>query len=408
MVTYVYTAKNLDSGLMVHAEVQAENEQAAAKVLMAQKLFPIDIQLKGANELAKIFPFLNHVKTKDRVIFTRQLATLINAGLPLVQSLRTVRDQITAPPLQEVIDKVIASVEGGKSLAVAFGLHPEVFNNVYVNLVAAGESSGTLDKALERLANQQEKDAAIVGKIRGAMIYPLIVFVVMVAVVIFMLTAVLPQIGLLYKDLHKDLPPLTQFLLSLSNFLLHQWYIALFLLIAAAYGFASFFRSERGKRFADDFKLHMPLFGKLYQKVYMARFARTMSTLVASGVPLLEALGIVRLAINNMLVGDSIAKAANQVKGGKALSASLEGDPNFTILVPQMIAIGEKSGALDDMLDRTATFYENEVDEEIKNISTVIEPAMMVILGVTVGLIIAAILLPIYGLVGSGGLTNLK
>ncbi len=408
MVTFVYTAKNLDTGEMVKAEVQADSDQSAAKLLMGQRLYPISIEPKDVGGLMALVPFVNHIGYKDRVIFTRQLATLINAGLPLVQSLRTVRDQVTNKPLQLIIDDIIASVEGGKSLAAAFALHPDVFNVVYVNLVAAGESSGTLDKALERLATQQEKDAAILSKIRSALIYPFIVLIVMVGVVIFMLTTVLPQIGSLYKDLGKQLPPLTAALLAVSNFIVNQWYLALIILAGFGYGFYYFFKSERGKRLADTFKLKMPLFGQLFRKMYMARFARTLGTLVATGVPLLESLNIVKNAVNNSLVADSVEKASIKVKGGKSLSSSLENDPNFLRLVPQMIAIGERSGAMDDMLDRVATFYEDEVDEQVKNISTVIEPAMMVILGITVGLIIASILLPIYSLIGSGGLNNIK
>ncbi|HSX48148.1 MAG TPA: type II secretion system F family protein [Candidatus Nanoarchaeia archaeon] len=408
MVTFVYTAKNLDTGEMVKAEVQADSDQSAAKLLMGQRLYPISIEPKDVGGLMALVPFVNHIGYKDRVIFTRQLATLINAGLPLVQSLRTVRDQVTNKPLQLIIDDIIASVEGGKSLAAAFALHPDVFNVVYVNLVAAGESSGTLDKALERLATQQEKDAAILSKIRSALIYPFIVLIVMVGVVIFMLTTVLPQIGSLYKDLGKQLPPLTAALLAVSNFIVNQWYLALIILAGIGYGFYYFFKSEKGKRLADTFKLKMPLFGQLFRKMYMARFARTLGTLVATGVPLLESLNIVKNAVNNSLVADSVEKASIKVKGGKSLSSSLENDPNFLRLVPQMIAIGERSGAMDDMLDRVATFYEDEVDEQVKNISTVIEPAMMVILGITVGLIIASILLPIYSLIGSGGLNNIK
>lgn len=408
MVTFVYTAKNLDTGQMVKAEVQADSDMSAAKVLMGQRLYPISIEPKDAGGLLAMLPFANHIGYKDRVVFTRQLATLINAGLPLVQSLRTVRDQITSKPLQSVVDDIIANVEGGKSLASAFALHPTVFNNVYVNLVAAGESSGTLDKALERLATQQEKDAAILSKIRSALIYPVIVVVVMIGVVIFMLTTVLPQIGTLYKDLNKPLPFLTAVLLAISNFISHQWYLAIIILGGIGYGFYYFFKSEKGKYIADGIKLNMPLFGQLFRKMYMARFARTLGVLISTGVPLLEALAIVKNAVSNSLVGGSIERASVKVKGGKSLSSSLENDPHFLILVPQMIAIGERSGAMDDMLDRVATFYENEVDEQVKNISTIIEPAMMVILGVTVGLIIAAILLPIYGLIGAGGLNNIK
>jgi type IV pilus assembly protein PilC len=402
MVTYNYTAKNTSTGETVKAEVQAESEQAAAKLLMSQNLFPISIV---NNENSKLLDKLNigkGVKAKDRIIFTRQLSTLINAGLPLVQSLRTVKTQVNNKNLQTVLDAVIASVEGGSSLSASFAQHPKVFNQIYISLVAAGESSGTLDTTLERLASQQEKDAAILSKIRSAMVYPIIVLGVIFAVLVFMLTTVLPQIGLLYKDLKKELPPLTKALIAVSTFIIKYWWLTLALLILAIYGLRSYMKTESGRKMADGLKLHFPLFGKLFRKVYMARFSRTLGTLLQSGIPMLQALEIVKNAVNNRLLEDSIEASMSKVKGGKALSTSLENDPNFLILVPQMIKIGEQSGAIDEMLGRVATFYENEVDEEVKNLSTTIEPLLMVVLGVTVGVVIAAILLPVYSLVGSG------
>lgn len=408
MLTFVYTAHRTDTGEVVKAEVQAENERAAAKLLMAQGMFPISIEDKGKSGLLAKSGFGNHVGAKDRVIFTRQLSTLINAGLPLTQSLRTVTEQIQNKALRDVVANVVSAVEGGQSLSQAFGAHPKIFSDVYVSLVAAGEASGSLDKALERIANQQEKDAAILSKIRGALIYPIIVLGVIVAVLVFMLTTVLPQVGSLYKDLHRDLPLLTQVLLSISSFITHFWFLVVAALIGLGLALRSYIKTETGRKMADSFKLNMPLFGKIFRKVYMARFARTLGTMLQSGIPMLEALRIVKNAINNVHVEEVLEKSMQGVKGGKALSSTLEDKPEFLALVPQMIKIGEQSGAIDSMLDRVATYYENEVDEEVRNISTTIEPLLMVVLGVTVGGVIAAILLPVYALVGDGGVNNLK
>jgi type IV pilus assembly protein PilC len=402
MITYVYTAKNAESGEMVKAEVQADSEQAAAKLLMGQKLFPIVIVPKGEEGFGSKLKLGNRIRTKDRVIFTRQLATLINAGLPLIQSLRTVQEQITNKALQKIVGQVISSVEGGSTLANAFAQFPDVFNQIFISLVAAGEASGSLDKTLERIAAQQEKDAELASKIRGALIYPVIILVVIVAVMVFMLTTVLPQIGQLYKDLKKDLPPLTVGLIALSNFLVHYWWLALIMLVGGVFGLRNFFKTETGGEFVDRFKLSVPLFGRIFKKVYMARFSRTLGTLLASGIPMLEALEIVRNVLNNRILERAMERAIGQVRGGKALSGALEAEPTFLVLVPQMIRIGEQSGAIDQMLTRVAGFYEAEVDEEVKNISTTIEPALMVILGVVVALIIASILLPVYSLVGQG------
>jgi type IV pilus assembly protein PilC len=408
MLTFEYTAHRNDTDEVVKAEVQAENERAAAKLLMAQGLFPISIDDKAKKGLLAKTGLGTHVSAKDRVIFTRQLSTLINAGLPLTQSLRTVTDQIANKALQDVVVNVLTSVEGGVSLSQAFAQHPRVFSDIYVSLVAAGEASGSLDKALERIASQQEKDAAILSKIRGALIYPIIVLLVIIAVLVFMLTTVLPQVGGLYKDLHKDLPVLTQVLLAISTFITKFWYLTLIGVGGLAFAMRSYIKTDKGREMADSFKMNMPLFGKIFRKVYMARFARTLGTMLQSGIPMLEALRIVRDAIANVHVEHTIEKSMQGVKGGKALSSTLEDQETFLKLVPQMIKIGEQSGAIDSMLDRVATYYENEVDEEIKNISTTIEPLLMVVLGVTVGGVIAAILLPVYSLVGSGGVNNLK
>lgn len=408
MITFIYSAQKNDTGEMVKAEVQAENEQAAAKVLVAQGLFPISIEEKNGKGILARSGLSERVSAKDRVIFTRQLSTLINAGLPLTQSLRTVTEQIQNKTLRKVVSEVVTNVESGTSLSQSFAKYPAIFSDIYVSLVAAGEVSGSLDKSLERIASQQEKDAAIVGKIRSALIYPLIVMLVIVLVLVFMLTTVLPQVGGLYKDLHKELPLLTRTLLAISAFIMNFWYVVLIALGAAFFAGRNYMQTPTGRSIFDNFKLHMPIFGRIYKKVYMARFARTLGTMLQSGIPMLEALRIVKDAIANVHVEKAIEHSMAAVKGGKALSVALEKEEVFVKLVPQMIKIGEQSGAIDSMLDRVALYYENEVDEEVKNISTTIEPIMMVVLGVTVGGVIAAILMPVYSLVGSGGVDNLK
>jgi len=402
MLTYHYKARDSKDGSLVTGEVQADNEQAAVKLIMDRKLFPVSVSDEAP--AGSLFSKKTRVKAKDRIIFTRQLSTLIGAGLPLVQSLRTVRGQMPSKPLQTIIDTIIANVEGGSTLSNAFGAHPKVFNQVYVSLISAGESSGTLDSTLERLANQQEKDAAIASKIRGAMIYPVIVMAVVFGVLVFMLTTVLPQVGSLYKDLGKTLPFLTQALLAISNFATNFWWLVIIAVAGLGYSIFNYSKSTSGARQIDELKLHTPVFGKLFMKVYMARYARTLGTLVQSGLPLLQALDITKDAVNNVLVADTIDESIKQVRGGKALSTSIEGAKTFLPLVAQMIKIGEQSGTIDKMLDRLATFYETEVDDEVKNLSTTLEPVMMVVLGLTVGLIVLAVLLPVYSLIG-GGLT---
>lgn len=400
MLSYRYTARDPSTGQYVKADVQAEDEISASKLIRKEGLVPIDITLaeKSATGLRSRF---NRVKSKDKVIFSRQLSTLINAGLPLVQSLRTVNQQTTSKPLKVVIGKVIADVEAGSTLSAAFGRHPQVFNRVYISLVAAGEASGTLDKALDRLAIQQEKDADLVSKVRGAMVYPVIVLAVMVGVLGFMLVKVLPQVQILYEGLPgAELPLITTILLAVSNFVIKFWWVVLIVMGLLAFFTTRWARTFGGRRVIDGLKMRMPPLGPLFMKMYMARFARTGTTLVASGVPLIQMLEITGEAVDNVHIKESLDKAIDKVKGGKSLADALQNDPRFLELVPNMLRIGEQSGSMEQMLGKTADYYEKEVDDQIKAISTIIEPILMVILGVVAFIIVAAVLLPIYGLAG--------
>jgi type IV pilus assembly protein PilC len=404
MLTFSYEAKNPTTGKKVKAQVQAENEQAAAKAIRAEGLTPLSIELEKSQGGRR---FGRRIRTKDKVLFSRQLATLINAGLPLVQSLRSVSKQTTNKALKVVINELIADVEAGSAFSVALQKHPAVFNRVYISLIAAAETSGTLDKGLERLADQQEKDADIVSKVRGAMIYPLIVLLVMGAVVIFMIVKVLPQVESIYAGLPGvQLPIVTRLLLAVSHFVTHFWWLVLILAALGGFFGTRWARTLGGRSAIDLFKMKGWPIGRLYMKMYMARFARTGTTLVAAGVPLIQVLEITGEAVDNTHIQKSLQRASEKVKGGKALSESLEGDPNFLELVPNMLKIGEQSGAMETMLEKVADYYEKEVDNEIKAISTIIEPVMMIIMGIIAITIVAAILLPIYGLVNQSGFTN--
>ena len=403
MLTFNYEAKNSKTGQKVKAQVQADNEQAAAKLIREQGLTPLNIKLERSGGGHRF----RRIKTKDKVLFSRQLSTLINAGLPLVQSLRSVAEQTTNKPFKVIINQIITDVEAGTSFSVSLEKHPRVFNRVYVSLVAASETSGTLDKGLERLANQQEKDADIVSKVRGAMIYPLIVLCVMMAVVLFMIIKVLPQVQSIYAGLPGvTLPLLTRVLLAISHFVTHFWWLMLIIIGLLIFFGSRAARTLGGRKVIDKVKMRAWPIGSLFMKLYMARFARTGTTLVASGVPIIQVLEITGEAVDNVYIQESLKRAIEKVKGGKALSEAIGKDPNFLELVPNMLRIGEQSGALEVMLAKVADYYEKEVDNEIKNISTIIEPVMMVIMGIIALIIVAAILLPIYGLVNQAGFTG--
>jgi type IV pilus assembly protein PilC len=353
MLTFVYTARDTSTNKVVHSTVQAESERAAAKLLMGQGIIPLEIieQGKKRNLLTK---FTNRIGAKDRIIFTRQLATLINAGLPLAQSLHTLSAQTENKAMVSVINDIITSIEGGSSLSQAFGKHPNVFDEVYLALIAAGEVSGTLDQALERIANQQEKDAELIGKVRGAMVYPGIVLVVIMGVIGFMLFTVVPQIERLYHDLKKTLPFTTQIMVDGAHFMAQFWWLVLFFLGVGLYFLRRYAKTDNGREVVDTLKIRMPLFGSMFMKLYMARFARTGQTLLSTGVPMLEMMRISSRAVNNRVISHSLDRAADKVKGGKALSLALKNDDNILPLVPQMIGIGEQSGGIDKMMGKAA------------------------------------------------------
>lgn len=400
MIDYRYTARNPQTGQQVKASVQADSEEAAAKLIRKEGLTPIDIR-STAGGFGQITDKLSHIKSKEKVLFSRQLATLINAGLPLVQSLRSVNDQTTSKPFRVIIAGIITDVEAGATLSNSMAKYPKVFNRVYISLVAAGETSGTLDAALSRLAIQQEKDADLVSKIRGALAYPIIVIFVMLLVVGFMLVKVLPQVQTLYAGLPgAQLPLETRLLLDVSHAVIKYWWIVIILVIVFVIGSSRWIKTGLGRSVFDSLKMHIWPIGPLIKKMYMARFARTATTLVASGVPIIQVLEITADAVNNVHITASINKAIEKVKGGKALSDSIQGDPNFLVLVPNMLRIGEQSGSMEQMLDKTAEYFEKEVDDQVKAISTLIEPVLMVILGVVAFIIVAAVLLPIYALAG--------
>jgi type IV pilus assembly protein PilC len=403
MITYTYEARNPKTGQKVKAQVQADNEQAASKLIHQQGFTPISITPEKAAQAGRF----KRIRTKDKVLFSRQLATLINAGLPLVQSLRSVSGQTTNKQLKGITNEIVTDVEGGKSFSAALEKHPKVFSRVYISLVAASESSGTLDSGLERLADQQEKDADIISKVRGAMIYPAIVLLVMIAVVGFMVVKVLPQVQNIYAGLPgASLPILTRVLLGVSHFVTKYWWVVIVLIALAGFFGTRWARTLGGRTVIDSLKMKAWPIGPLYMKMYMARFARTGMTLVASGVPLIQMLEITADAVDNVHISASLHRAIEKVKGGKALSDALDNDPNFLELVPNMLRIGEQSGAMETMLGKVADYYEKEVDNEIKTISTIIEPVLMVAMGIMALLIVAAILLPIYGLVNQAGFSG--
>jgi type IV pilus assembly protein PilC len=397
MKKFLYEVRDKATNKTEKGEIQADSERVAGKLLLERGLVPLSI--KEINTEGGLAGLTSRITTKDKIVFTRQFSTLVGAGLPIAQGLRTVSEQTENKKMKSVIDDILASVEAGSSLSDSFSKHPDVFDKVYLSLVAAGEISGTLDESLRRIAMQQEKDAAMMSKIRGALTYPMIVLLVIFAVIGFMLFSVVPQVEKLYKDLKEEVPLLTQIMIGSANFLINFWWVVLLVVVLGAWFFKQWLKTESGIHFAALFKLNVPIFNPLFRKLYMARFSRTGQLLLSTGVSMNDMLTITADAVNNVIIKQSIDEANKLVQSGKNLSDSLRDKDYVLLLVPQMISIGEQSGKIDEMLGKTAQVYEDELDEQIKAISTMIEPLLMVVLAVVAGGLIGAILVPIYALV---------
>ncbi len=398
MKRFNYKAREKATGKSVKGSIQAENEQIAGHLLIDQGYIPESVVEEGEGILGG----KGRVTTKDRIMFTRQLATLIGAGLPLAASLRTVAEQTQTKAMRAVIEEILAKVEAGKTLHEAFSEHPDIFNGVYLALIQAGETSGTLDLALKRLADQEEKDASMISRIRGALVYPAIIFVVIIAVLAFMMIMVVPQVKGLYEDMNKELPGLTKFLVAISDFFGSFWLLVIIIVAAIIIGvYYAIKKTPSGRKVADSFKIHTPIFGGLFKKLYVSRFARTVEMMLATGVPMLDSVKIAIDSTNNKIIEEEYSKALDIIKSGKPLSESLKDREYMLPLVPQMSSIGEESGKIDEMVGKAAAVYENELDEQINNISTMIEPILMVVMAGLIGVVVGGTLLPIYSLVST-------
>ena len=396
MKRFKYKALEKETGKVLKGVIQAEDERTAGRLLIEQGYIPQTVAEEGVG----LFGNKNRVTNKVRIMFTRQLSTLIGAGLPLATSLRTVIDQTQGKGMKQIAEEIMTNVESGKSLYESFSAHPEVFNGVYVALIQAGEASGTLDIAIKHLADQEEKDAAMLSKIKGALVYPAIILVVIIAVLAFMMIAVVPQVKSLYEDMGEELPGLTQGLVNLTDFFANFWWLVLATL-AVIVGTIFYFvkRTPAGRKVMDGIKINVPIFGALFRKLYVSRFARTAEMMLATGVPMLDSIQIAINATSNTIIEAEYSKSLEIIKGGKALSEALKDREYMLPLVPQMASIGEQSGKIDEMLGKAAQVYESELDEQINNISTMVEPILMVIMAGLIGVVVGGTLLPIYSLV---------
>ncbi|MFZ2126113.1 MAG: type II secretion system F family protein [Candidatus Microsaccharimonas sp.] len=386
----------------VNGKTEQLDRAGVIAALTKQNLRPVSIkELKARKGFSVNFDTLfnsNKVKTDQLVIFTRQLSAMVGAGVPLLRSLTSLEKHAEDSVLKKILADVIKNVEGGMSLGDALAKHPDSFNDIYVNMVHAGEAAGILDDILKRLALQQEKSTAIRKKIRSAMAYPLVLIVITVLAFFGLMLFVIPQIGKILTDLggpDAELPGITLFMLGLSHIITSYWYIIIPVIAGAIFGLSRYIKTPKGRRLFDGLILKTPVLKNIIMKVAIARFARTFSALMGAGVAVLECLDVTSRAVGNSLYEEALKTAAKEVKNGKSLSSVIEQNPLFPAIVGQMLAVGEETGQTDTVLVKVADFYEEEVDLAIESISSIIEPAMIVIMGSMVGLIAASVMTPI-------------
>ncbi len=432
---FSYKAKQA-GGQTTSGTVQAESEQQAVGELRRQGLTVIAMSQKrgvrgGARGGAKaagrpkaskkgaakgggffslsignkavVSPDKARVKDQDMVVFTRQLATMISSGIPLVESIEILAEQTSNGGFRAVLEAVSADVRAGKDLSNALAEHPRLFPDIYINMIRAGEASGQLDTVLDRLAEYQEASAALKSEIKSAMTYPVVSLVLVLGITFFLLVFIIPKFQTMFMSMSVDLPAITTYLLALSHFLKNNLLIWGPALVALVVGVVLYFKSSSGAVVKDWILLHMPVFGPLFRKVAISRFSRTFSTLIQSGVPILGALEIVAQTCGNRLVSAAIAKASDSVRQGETLGEPLAQTGVFPPMVTRMIAIGEKTGALESLLEKIADFYDQQVKTTVDGLTSLIEPMMIAIMGFLVGGMVMAIFLPIFKMVGSMG-----
>ncbi len=383
----------------INGTIESPDRGSALASLTRQGLRPISIE---PAKTKRTFGFgSNKVKSEDLVMFTRQLSAMVSAGVPLLRAIGSLHDHTTSKALEKVTAELLHDVEGGSALADALEKHPETFNTVYVNMVRAGEAAGILDDILKRLATQQEKNASMRKKIKSAMTYPTVLIVITIAAFFGLMVFVIPQIGNIVRGLggpDAKLPAITEMMLGLSSFIISYGIFILIPIGIGIYLFRRYIQTPAGKLWLHTMILKVPKINAIVEKVAVARFARTFSALMGSGVAVLESLRVTARAVGNKVYENALLDAAEQVKNGRNLSSIIEKNPLFPPIVSQMLSVGEETGQTDTVLVKVADYYEEEVDVAIEGISSIIEPVMIVIMGGMVGLLAAAVMLPISGM----------
>lgn len=397
MKRFTYKAKD-KSGELVKGEVEASSEQSAAKLLQQKGLVVIEIKPARSGIAGIVASFRNRVGDDDVANFTRQLSTMVNAGLPIIDALAILRQQ-SQGAMKKVISQILADVEGGESMSAALSRHPKVFSPTYIALIKSGEVGGVVDEVLARLADNLEKQQEFKGKVKGALIYPAIIIVGMFIVGLIMMIFVIPRLTTLYDEFDAELPTPTRILIGLSGLIVRFWPIVLLLIIGAIYGFSAYRRTENGRKKTDEFLFKIPIIGELQRQVILTEMTRTLSLMVGSGVSILESLTITAGVVGNVIISDALKDVADQVEKGFPIAYAFAKHPEaFPFILSQMVAVGEETGKMDEVLSKISHVFEVESDQKVKALTSAVEPLVMVLLGLGVGFLVIAIILPIYNL----------
>jgi type IV pilus assembly protein PilC len=399
--TYAYKVRDR-GGKLLEGTLEADSQTLLIGKLRSMGYMPIDIQQQGAPGMSRELhiPFLaNRVKVKDVAVMSRQFATMINSGLSLLRALNILAEQTESKSLAGIINQVRIDVEKGSSLSAALARHPKAFSRLYVAMVRAGEIGGALDSVLLRLAETIEKQVELRRKVRSAMTYPVVVMVLVLLIVTAMLLFIIPMFKGIYTELGGTLPAPTRILIGVSTVIRKFWYLIFGVEFGAVWGFRRWIATERGRGRWDIIKLKIPVMGLLTRKTALARFSRTLSALVRSGVPILESLDIVAETSGNHVVASAVLDTQAAVKAGEPMSHRLEQHPVFPPMVVQMMAVGEETGALDEMLDKIADFYDQEVEATVEALTSLIEPLLIVVMGAAVGGMVISLYLPMFNII---------
>jgi type IV pilus assembly protein PilC len=386
---------------LIQGTMEAKDSGEIASYLRAKELTPVAIEEDRGDYTSKLSSAFHRVKTGDVVLFTRQLSSMLESGLTLLRALEIFKDQVQNPALMEVLEAVVNDVENGKSFSAAIAKHPKVFSNIYVSLIRAGEKSGLLDKVLLRLADNMEKQQKLRSTIKGALMYPIIVIVLMVVVVVVMMIFVIPQLSVLYKNLNIPLPLPTKIVMGLSDITVRFWPITLGIVVALFFAYQRWSKTEDGRLIIDNLKLKMPIFGNLIRKTILAEFSRTFGLLVGTGTLVVEALMETADTADNIYYKNAISDVAKQVEKGVSIGDAMAYYSLFTPMLVQLVKIGEQTGKVDETLMKASEYFEREVDQSVKTLTTAMEPFIMIILGVGVAFLIISVITPIYSLISS-------